>query len=89
MPNTKSAFKRMRSNEKKRLHNISIKSSVKTAVKKVLAAVAGKNVESVKSLLTSAFSKLDKAGKSGVIHPNNINRHKSRLASKVNSILNK
>ncbi len=88
MPNTKSAFKRMKSSEAKRLQNMSIKSSVRTAVKKVLAAITNKDAESIKTLLPLAFSRLDKAGKTGVIHKNNINRHKSRIASKANSVLN-
>jgi small subunit ribosomal protein S20 len=80
MPNTKSAKKRLRQNEKRRLRNRSQKSYLKTIAKKVKDA-AGKN-EAVE-LLKQAYKAYDKAASKGIIHKNNAARHKSRLTQFV------
>ena len=66
--------------------NKSIKSSVKTAIKKVEAAVAEKDVEKAKAALLEATATIDKAATKGVYHKNNASRKVSRLAKAVNSI---
>lgn len=87
MPTTRSAWKRMRSNEKKRLGNQSAKSRIKTAVKKVREAIANKDNEALKTSLPKAFSELDKASVKGVIHKNTASRKKSRMAKQATSLL--
>jgi len=83
MANIKSAIKRAKQSEASRLRNRSVKSSVLTARKKVLAAIsAGNKDEAVKSY--SAYtSTLDKAAKKGVIKKNNASRKKSRVAVSI------
>ena len=68
------------------LLNKSIKSSVKTAIKKVEAAVAANDAEAAKAALLEATATIDKAATKGVYHKNNASRKVSRLAKAVNSI---
>ncbi|BAY20960.1 ribosomal protein S20 [Calothrix sp. NIES-2100] len=90
MANTKSALKRAEIGERNRLRNKAYKSAVKTLMKKYLNAV---NVyaanptpelnQEVQARLSEAYSKIDKAVKRGILHPNNGARKKSRLAHKL------
>ena len=86
MANIKSAKKRILVNRTKMERNKSIKSGVKTAVKKVDAAVAAKDVEAAKAALLNATSIIDKAATKGVYHKNTASRKVSRLSKAVNSI---
>jgi small subunit ribosomal protein S20 len=79
MPTTKSAKKRLRQNEKRRLRNRSVKASLKTCVRKVRDAVALKNLALAESELRVAARKLDQAAAKKVIHRNKAARTKSRL----------
>ncbi len=81
MANTKSAAKRVRGSEKRHLINQIAKSRFRNAVKKTI--VAAKAGEEVSSLLSDAFSKIDKAAKIGAIHSNQAARRKARLVKKV------
>lgn len=85
MANHKSAEKRARQSEKKNLRNRMVKTNVKTAVKKVLAAVSEKDENSTR-VLDMAKSTIDKAAKKGVIHKRAAARKISRLAKKINAI---
>lgn len=80
----KSVLKRARQNEKRRLRNAAIKSTIKTYCKKVREA---KDPEIAKELLKVACKLLDKAVTKGVIHKNNAARRKSRLTLTVNKLL--
>lgn len=87
MANIKSALKRIEVAERNRLHNRSYKSAVKTLSKNYLAAVEAyhadptpENLEAVQAKMAAAYSKIDKAVKRGVLHPNTGARKKSRLA---------
>lgn len=86
MANIKSAKKRVLVNQTKALRNKMIKSGVKTAVKKVDAAIAAGDKEAAKAALLSATSVIDKATSKGVYHKNNCARKVSRLTKAVNSI---
>ena len=77
MPNNAAAKKRMRQEQKRRLHNRSVKSLVKTQITKARQAVAT-DVEA-EAAVRAAVSELDRAAKKGVIHRNNAARRKSRL----------
>ena len=83
MPHTKSAKKRLRQNEKRRLRNRSTKSAIKTQIKKVLAAAKGGTAEGLRTQLNLAAKKLDKAAAKRIIHPNLAARKKSQLARLV------
>ena len=86
MANIKSAKKRVLVNQAKALRNKMIKSGVKTAVKKVDAAIAAGDKEAAKAALLNATSVIDKATSKGVYHKNNCARKVSRLTKAVNSI---
>ena len=83
MPNIKSAKKRLKQNPKRHQRNLDRKSAIKTALKKVLAAVEGKNIEQAKELLKDAQTKVARAKGKGVLHANTAARKISRLAKKV------
>ncbi|TNJ67903.1 30S ribosomal protein S20 [Paenibacillus hemerocallicola] len=86
MPNIKSAIKRVKTNDKRRLQNASQRSALRTAVKTFETAAASQNVESAKEALITASKKLDKAVTKGLIHKNAAARKKSRLAKQLNSL---
>ncbi len=83
MPHTSSAAKRLRQNEKRRLRNRTVKSSVKTQVKKVMALAEKGSAEDLRKEVQVAVRKLDKAAAKGVIHRNLAARKKSQLARLV------
>ena len=86
MANIKSAKKRILVNKTKADRNKASKSGVKTAVKKVLAAVEAGDKEAAKSALLDATSTIDKATKKGVYHKNTAARKVSRLTVAVNKM---
>ena len=86
MANIKSAKKRILVNETKAARNKAIKSTVKTAVKKVEAAVAAKDAETAKTALRAAIVEISKAGTKGVYHKKTVSRKISRLSKAVSSI---
>ena len=86
MANIKSQIKRITTNEKARQRNQAIRSSVKTAIRKVREAVdAGDKAKAVE-LQRDAAQKLDKAVTKGVIHANQAANKKSEIAKRVNSL---
>ncbi|HEX8981276.1 MAG TPA: 30S ribosomal protein S20 [Ktedonobacterales bacterium] len=86
MPNIKSAKKRMRIEEKRRLRNNTVKSTVRTFVTKARSAiVAAPEGEATTAAIREAISKLDKAVSKGVIHKNNAARRKSRLMARLHA----
>ncbi|MGL5062441.1 MAG: 30S ribosomal protein S20 [Microcoleus sp.] len=87
MANIKSAAKRVKIAERNRLYNKSYKSAVKTLMKKYFVAVdkyaaspSPESMQEVQQRMAEAYSKIDKAVKKGVLHRNNGDRKKSRLA---------
>lgn len=86
MPVIKSAKKRVETNEKRRSHNLTIKSAMRTAVKNFENQVKANNVEDAKKAYTDAAEKLDKAARKGIIHKNKAARHKSQLAKQLNDL---
>jgi len=81
MANIKSQVKRIKTNEKARLANASFKSSMRTAIKAVEAAVKAGDKEKATALLNVAFSKIDKSVSRGIQHKNTAARQKSHLTS--------
>lgn len=87
MANTKSAIKRIRTSEKRRLRNRAIRSSVRTAIKKFERALGQVEREESEALLRYALRKLDKAVTKGVLHRNTAARKKSRLQRRFNQYI--
>jgi small subunit ribosomal protein S20 len=84
--NIKSQLKRIRTNEKARLRNKAVKSSLKTAVRKFReAAAAGEKDRAVRELVTASRA-LDKAVSTGVIHRNQAANRKSAMAKRSNQL---
>lgn len=83
MANIKSQIKRNRQNEIARLRNKSVKSSLKTAVRKANEAIAAGDSAVAEAAVRDAARKLDKAASKGVIHANQAANRKSSLASKA------
>ena len=87
MANIKSQIKRNRQNEKRRLRNKSVKSSLKTAVRKFHeSAAVGEDNEATVALLREASRKLDQAVSKGVIHKNQAANRKSAIAKRLASL---
>jgi small subunit ribosomal protein S20 len=84
--NIKSQIKRNRQNEKRRLRNKSVKSALKTSVRKFNEAAASGDVEQATALLRDAARKLDKAASKGVIHKNQAANRKSAIAKRLTSL---
>ncbi len=86
MANIKSAKKRISVIAKKTLRNKMIKSSTKTAIKKVLVAAKEGKKDEAQVALRSAIVTIDKAASKGIFHKKNASRKKSRLTKLVNKI---
>ncbi len=84
MPNHKSAKKRVRQNEKRRAINRSHRSRLRTAIKKLRAALTTGDAQTAQTLLPETVSTIDKAIQKGVLHRNAAARYKSRLTMHVN-----
>ena len=84
MPVTKSAKKRVRVDERRRLRNRSIRSLVKTNITKAERLIFSGELEAARLAVVAAIGSLDKAAEKGIIHPNNAARRKSRLMRKLN-----
>lgn len=80
MPNTKQAKKRMVTDERRRIANKTMRSSMRTAVKKVLSA---ENADSAKAALPEAMKQVDKCAKKNILHDNTAARVKSRMARSI------
>lgn len=86
MANIKSQIKRNKQNEKARLRNKAVKSSLKTAIRKYHAAVEAGELETAGTLMRDASRKLDKAVSKGVIHANQAANRKSSIAKSYTSL---
>lgn len=86
MANIKSAKKRVLVIAKKTLRNKMIKTQVKTAIKKVMAAINSGDQAAAKVALVAATSTIDKAKTKGILHKNNASRKISRLTKAVNKM---
>lgn len=86
MANNKSAKKRVELNERNRVRNQAVKTRVKNAAKKVLAAIEANDKALALEVLSAAYKEFDKAVSKGVAKKNTISRKKSRLAARVNAL---
>ncbi|HOP85668.1 MAG TPA: 30S ribosomal protein S20 [Syntrophorhabdaceae bacterium] len=87
MKKNKSAIKRAKQAEKRRLRNSHIKSTMKTYIKKALSAIENKEIENIDANLRAAISYINKTASKGVIHKNTASRRISRLTKRANEVL--
>lgn len=86
MANSKSAEKRARTSERRRVRNRRFRSASRTLVRTAEHAIARAEEEAAAGALKNAISMLDRAAQKGIIHPNNAARRKSRLMAKYNKM---
>ena len=87
MANIKSSKKRVLIAERNRQRNVAFRSSIKTAVKKVLELSTGEDKVALNTALSKVYQLCDKAVSKGVLHKNTAARKKSRLTKFVNKTL--
>ncbi len=86
MPNIKSAEKRVRVTQRKRLRNKSVRTMCKTNITKAERLIFLGDTAAAQEAVAVAITSLDKAAEKGIIHPNNAARRKSRLMKKFNDL---
>jgi len=84
--NSPQAKKRARQSEKRRTHNSSLRSLVRTVIKKVNAAIGSGDPAAAKSAYDDAVPVIDRLADKGIIHKNKAARHKSRLNAQVKAL---
>lgn len=83
MANIKSAIKRNKQNEKRRLRNRLFRGRARTFVRKARTIIVDGNVEDARAATIQAISALDKAAEKGILHKNNAARRKGRLMKRL------
>ncbi len=86
MANLKQAEKRARQAKRRRAHNATQRSTLRTAVKKVVYALDAKEVTAAEQAYQAAVPVLDKMATKGQIHKNKAARHKSRLSARIKAL---
>lgn len=86
MANIKSAKKRAVQSERRRKHNVGLKSTYRTLIKKVEAAIATNNKDEAIKILKAAIPTIDKMATKGIVHKNKAANHKSRLNRKIKKL---
>ena len=86
MANTKQAAKRARQSEKRREHNVTLRSTLRTAVKKVRKAIEGGDKTAALQVFQESTSVIDSIADKNIVHKNKAARHKSRLASAIKAL---
>ncbi len=86
MANTKGARKAARQSEKRRTHNTSLRSELRTAIKRVVKTVEAGKKEDAGRELQIAMSTIDRIADKKIIHKNKAARHKSRLAARIKAM---
>ena len=84
MANIKSAKKRVKQDEKARQRNIARRNTIRTAIKKTLVSIDGKeDIKTMQELLSQAEAQIARAKNKGLLHPRTASRKVSRLAKKI------
>lgn len=86
MANTKQAKKRVRQSEKHRKHNASMRSMLRTYIKKVTAAIGTGDQQVAVNAMQEATPVIDRMVNKGIIHKNKAARHKSRLTQHIKKL---
>ncbi|HSO26854.1 MAG TPA: 30S ribosomal protein S20 [Anaerolineales bacterium] len=88
MANIKSAIKRNRQNEKRRLRNRVYRGRARSSIRKAQVQIEDGDLQAAREATIQAVSDLDKAAEKGVIHKNNASRRKSRLMKRLAKLEN-
>jgi small subunit ribosomal protein S20 len=86
MANSAQARKRARQNVKQRAHNISLRSTLRTAIKRVRQALAAGDKTAAETVFRQSVSVIDRIADKKVIHKNKAARHKSRLSAQIKAL---
>ena len=86
MANSPQARKRARQSEKRRSHNASLRSLVRTNIKRVVAAIASGDAAQAQEAYSKAVPVIDRLADKGIIHKNKAARHKSRLNAQIKAL---
>lgn len=86
MANSAQARKRARQSEKQRQHNASLRSTLRTAIKKVAKAVQAGDKEAAKTVFQQSMSVIDSIADKKIVHKNKAARHKSRLSAAIKAM---
>jgi small subunit ribosomal protein S20 len=86
MANTKQAAKRAKKSVKQRTANVSLRTELRSAIKKVQKAIAGGDAAAAEAALREQTSTIDSIADKRIIHKNKAARHKSRLARQVKAL---
>ncbi len=86
MANSPQAKKRAKQAEKRRQHNASLRSMVRTYIKKVIAAIGSGDKEAAQAAYAAAVPVIDRMADKGIIHKNKAARHKSRLNAQIKAL---
>jgi small subunit ribosomal protein S20 len=86
MANSAQARKRARQAVKQRQHNVSLRSTLRTAIKKVQKAIAGGDKAAAQTEFSQSMSIIDSIADKKIIHKNKAARHKSRLSSAIKAL---
>lgn len=86
MANSAQATKRARQAEKRRQHNVALRSDMRTAVKKVITAINAGEKDKANELFRVAQSKLDGMARKGIINKNKAARSKSRINARIKAL---
>ena len=89
MANTKQAAKRAKKSIKQRAANVSLRTTLRSAIKKVQKAIAGGDQKVAEAALRAEQSTIDSIADKRIIHKNKAARHKSRLAQQVKALGNR
>ena len=86
MANTAQARKRARQAEKQRQHNASLRSGLRTAIKKIAKAISTGDKSAAKVVYGEAVGVIDRIADKRIIHKNKASRHKSRLSAAIKAM---
>jgi small subunit ribosomal protein S20 len=86
MANIKSARKRARQAQARRVHNMSLRTAVRTAIKNAKKAIAGGDKAAAAGVLRESQRVIDRVVAKGVLHRNAGDRHKSRLSHALKTL---
>ena len=86
MANSKQAAKRARQADKQRKANMSLRTTLRSAIKKVNTAIAAGDAAAAQAALNAEVSTIDRIADQKIIHKNKASRHKSRLAQKIKAL---
>jgi len=86
MANSAQARKRARQNDKQRMHNASLRSTLRTAIKKVIKSIEAGDKAAAQSVYTESVSVIDSIADKKIIHKNKAARHKSRLSGAIKAM---